>query len=65
MNIGKGDEFIVQLVATELGGKKYAILLTGTFLLFAGLVPAAAIFTYDAALCCFTIGRLHQDRTIL
>ena len=36
------------LITKELGGKAYAILLTGMFLLFAGLVPAASVFSYDA-----------------
>ena len=39
---------IACLITMKLGGKVYAILLTGIFLLFAGLVPAASVFTYDA-----------------
>jgi len=39
---------IACLITKEFGGKNYAILLTGTFLLFSGLVPAASVFTYDA-----------------
>ena len=36
------------MITKELGGKKYAFLLTGILLLFSGLVPAASVFTYDA-----------------
>ena len=39
---------ITCLITKELGGKAYAILLTGMFLFFAGLVPAASVFSYDA-----------------
>ena len=39
---------ITYLITKELGGKAYAILLTGMFLFFAGLVPAASVFSYDA-----------------
>ena len=39
---------ITCLITKELGGKAYAILLTGIFILFAGLVPAASVFSYDA-----------------
>ena len=36
------------MITRESGGKNYAILLTGIFILFSGLVMAAAVFTYDA-----------------
>lgn len=35
------------MITKELGGKKYAMLLTGTILLFSGLVPIATAFSYD------------------
>jgi hypothetical protein len=36
------------LITRELGGKKYAILLTGLFVLFSGFLIFGAIFTYDS-----------------
>ena len=38
---------ITCLIARELGGNKYSILLAGVYSLFSGLVPTAAVFTYD------------------
>lgn len=35
------------LIARELGGKRYAILLTGIFLLFSGIVIFGSLYTYD------------------
>ena len=35
------------MITKELGGKKYAILLTGTFLLFIGILGAEKMFTYN------------------
>jgi len=39
---------IACLITRELGGKKYAILLTGIFILFSGFLGFGAIFTYDS-----------------
>ena len=36
------------LITKELGGKKYAILITGIFMLFSGFVIFGALFTYDS-----------------
>jgi len=36
------------LITRELGGKKYAILLTGTFMMFSGFLIFGTIFTYDS-----------------
>jgi hypothetical protein len=35
------------LTARELGGKRYAMILTGTFLLWSGLVIFGSLYTYD------------------
>ncbi|RPH37875.1 hypothetical protein EHM92_01560 [bacterium] len=35
------------LIAKELGGKRYAMILTGTFLLFSGLVIFGSLYSYD------------------
>jgi hypothetical protein len=35
------------LIAKELGGKRYAMVLTGTFLLWSGLVFFGSLYTYD------------------
>ncbi len=35
------------LIAKELGGRRYAIILTGTFLLFSGIVIFGSLYTYD------------------
>lgn len=37
------------LIAKEFGGKRYAIILTGTFLLWSGLVIFGSLYTYDDA----------------
>ena len=39
---------ISMLIAKELGGKKYALFLTGLFVLFSGFLIFGAIFTYDS-----------------
>ncbi len=36
------------LIAKELGGKRYAMILTGTFLLFSGLVIFGSLYSYDS-----------------
>lgn len=36
------------LITRELGGKKYAVLLTGLFFLFSGFLIFGSIFTYDS-----------------
>jgi hypothetical protein len=36
------------LITRELGGKKYAILLTGLFMFFSGFLIFGALFTYDS-----------------
>ena len=36
------------LITRELGGKKYAVLLTGLFVFFSGFMIFGAIFTYDS-----------------
>lgn len=35
------------LIAKELGGKRYALILTGTFLLFSGLIIFGSLYSYD------------------
>jgi len=35
------------LIAKELGGRRYAVILTGTFLLFSGIVIFGSLYTYD------------------
>ena len=35
------------LIAKELGGRRYAMILTGTFLLFSGIVIFGSLYTYD------------------
>ena len=35
------------LIARELGGKRYAMVLTGTFLLFSGLLIFGSLYSYD------------------
>ncbi len=35
------------LIAKELGGRRYAIILTGTFLIFSGIVIFGSLYTYD------------------
>ena len=35
------------LIAKELGGKRYAMILTGTFLLFSGLIIFGSLYSYD------------------
>jgi len=37
----------VCLIAKELGGKRYAMILTGTFLMFSGIVIFGSLYTYD------------------
>ena len=46
--IGALTLLITCLITKELGGKKYAILLTGIFMLFSGFLIFGAIFTYDS-----------------
>jgi len=36
------------LITREFGGKKYAIILTGTFMMFSGFIIFGTIFTYDS-----------------
>ncbi len=36
------------LISKELGGKKYAIFLSGLVIIFSGLLPFGSIFTYDS-----------------
>ena len=36
------------LIAKELGGKRYAMILTGTFLLFSGLIIFGSLYSYDS-----------------
>lgn len=38
---------IASLITKELGGKKYAVVLTGVFLLFIGYLAAEKVFTYN------------------
>jgi tetratricopeptide (TPR) repeat protein len=40
--------FFACLITKELGGKKYALILTGIFLLFSGFLIFSSIFTYDS-----------------
>ena len=40
--------FFACLITRELGGKKYAILLTGLFIFFSGFLIFGALFTYDS-----------------
>src|SRR5512142_3134861 len=35
------------LIAKELGGKRYALILTGVFLLFSGLIIFGSLYSYD------------------
>jgi tetratricopeptide (TPR) repeat protein len=35
------------LIAKELGGRRYAMILTGTFLIFSGIVIFGSLYTYD------------------
>lgn len=46
--LGAGVIVFGCLIAREFGGKRYAIILTGVFLLFSGLLPFGAIFSYDS-----------------
>lgn len=39
---------ITCLISKELGGKKYAIFLTGLFMIFSGFLPFGSIFSYDS-----------------
>jgi hypothetical protein len=40
--------YLTCLITRALGGKKYAILLTGLFVLFSGFIIFGSIFTYDS-----------------
>jgi hypothetical protein len=46
--LGATTLVITCLIAKELGGKRYAVLLTGIFFLFSGFIIFGAIFTYDS-----------------
>jgi hypothetical protein len=39
---------IACLITRKLGGRKYAIMLTGLFMFFSGFLPFGALFTYDS-----------------
>jgi 4-amino-4-deoxy-L-arabinose transferase-like glycosyltransferase len=39
---------LICLITRELGGKKYAIFITGLFILFSGFLIFGSIFTYDS-----------------
>jgi hypothetical protein len=46
--LGALSLFLACLMTRELGGKRYAILLTGLFMMFSGFLIFGAIFTYDS-----------------
>ena len=46
--LGAVSLLLTCLITKELGGKKYAVLLTGIFMLFSGFVIFGSIYTYDS-----------------
>jgi hypothetical protein len=46
--LGAVSLLLTCLITKELGGKKYAVLLTGIFMLISGFVIFGSIFTYDS-----------------
>jgi Dolichyl-phosphate-mannose-protein mannosyltransferase len=50
---------IACLITREFGGKKYAILLTGIFMLFIGILAAEKVFTYNILNDLFWVAALY------
>ncbi len=46
--LGAVSLLLTCLITKELGGRKYAVLLTGIFMLFSGFVIFGSLFTYDS-----------------
>ncbi len=46
--LGAGSLLLTCLITKELGGRKYAIFLSGLFFLFSGFLPFGSLFTYDS-----------------
>lgn len=46
--LGAASLIFTCLMTKELGGKIYAVLITGVFILFSGFTPFGSVFTYDS-----------------
>jgi len=46
--LGAVSLLLTCLITKELGGKKYAVLMTGIFMLFSGFIPFGSLYTYDS-----------------
>ena len=46
--LGAGSLLFTCLITKELGGKKYAVLMSGVFILFSGFTVFGSIYTYDS-----------------